>query len=1260
MRALNHVLGIGQVPIPQWPGPLRPAGGPSHAGGLGPARHPARGRSVLVAACLLASGLLAPAAIEVDTIAGGPLVLGGPNFGFADGNSLEESQFHTPFGCALDNAGILYVADRDNGAIRKLDLKANLTRTLVRGLSQPVAIALDREGNLRVACRGDGTVQTFDRFGNLLRGTGGFSRPSAVAADLELGHVYVTELDGAVKRIGPDGTVTTLATGFNNPRGVVVLDHRTLALTEDHAVRRLDLLSLRAEYLAGTNAPGYVDGAGPLARFNRPHHLARAPNGDLLVADRHNHAVRAVDANGLTITLYGVRSNLWSSDFPGWADGSVEFAEAREPVGIAVARNGRVYTTEAFYHIVRTVTVPMLEDPTATNTVATAVITPPGALTNNPVVVTLSSETPGAELWYRLVTDTNDFTLPAPGGRDSVLYDGPFLLARSGTLFVRGFKAGFLSSEIGRADFQFFVANPEILPRGAESNNPVAITLSTATGGAQLRWTIDGSEPTIHSTLYQGPFLLGTNGPLRVKGFRNGFAPSATVSADFRLTVATPEVTPASGTFINTLTVAMSSATPAATLRYTLDGAEPTPASPAYAGPFEIRTNATLKVAGFLDGFVTSPTVTREFRVRVDKPTMTPDQGFFPSGALVTLSVQRPDATIYYTTTGLDPTPNDTPYTGPFKVFSPAGDLRFFRARAFAPNTEPSEIVSGRAVGQNTIGVPRDLVAGIGATVVVPIVANLTTNDVLRTVQFRVEVAPGGAAPALERDLRVLDLSANDFIGVALPTEAGGTARLSHTPYSFGSVRGVSISAVGTNANFVVRDFATVALLAVSIPPSAKVNDSYTIDLLHPSGTSDGQQKLVPLSALARRTISVLNIPYLVGDSALGIFYNAGDFGDGELDNSDVNNAFYASLGVRTPFSFTDVFNAMDVFPEDVTGLAGGDGQIRYLDWQWILRRSLRRDPNNWRRAWAAGGLRWPQRAGLPAAQPLRPASALTALPGNVWYRQALLGADSFSHAQPGSVVGVPIHVNLLPGAALAGLQFRAYVTAEDGAPPLEAAVEFVSAAGVPTPRALTGLPPNEAAVAWDLGAFNPSLVGSNQLGTLRLRVPLGAGPGACYALRFAFADGAPDENTQYDFETRRACVYVLGPAPAWSDPITDEWRIRFFGRVENPLAAPAEDPDGDGFSNLAEYLAGTHPVDAASRLQLLAPEARATGGPPAMAVRWLSAPGKSYIVETTDDLANPRWRVLAEHHSGDGQVAEVLDSDPSVQQKFYRLRLAP
>ena len=77
------------------------------------------------------------------------------------------------------------------------------------------------------------------------------------------------------------------------------------------------------------------------------------------------------------------------------------------------------------------------------------------------------------------------------------------------------------------------------------------------------------------------------------------------------------------------------------------------------------------------------------------------------------------------------------------------------------------------------------------------------------------------------------------------------------------------VSAIGTNSNFGVHNFATVAMLAVTIPSTATVNDSYKIQVVQPSGTSDGQQAPVRLTPLGARSIVVSNISYVVGDSSL-------------------------------------------------------------------------------------------------------------------------------------------------------------------------------------------------------------------------------------------------------------------------------------------------------------------------------------------------------------------------------------------------------
>src|SRR5262245_3865782 len=90
------------------------------------------------------------AAPVVDTLTGGPAQTNPKFFGYVDGLTHESAQFHTPIGLALDSTGsFLFVADRDNNAIRELDLGGNLTYTFATtGINKPVGVALDGIGNV--------------------------------------------------------------------------------------------------------------------------------------------------------------------------------------------------------------------------------------------------------------------------------------------------------------------------------------------------------------------------------------------------------------------------------------------------------------------------------------------------------------------------------------------------------------------------------------------------------------------------------------------------------------------------------------------------------------------------------------------------------------------------------------------------------------------------------------------------------------------------------------------------------------------------------------------------------------------------------------------------------------------------------------------------------------------------------------------------------------------------------------------------------
>lgn len=76
------------------------------------------------------------------------------------------------------------------------------------------------------------------------------------------------------------------------------------------------------------------------------------------------------------------------------------------------------------------------------------------------------------------------------------------------------------------------VAKPTISPSGGVFTGSVEVTLATATPGAEIRYTDDGTEPNASSNLFTGPFTVSTDTTIRAKGFLGG-EKSPEASADF-------------------------------------------------------------------------------------------------------------------------------------------------------------------------------------------------------------------------------------------------------------------------------------------------------------------------------------------------------------------------------------------------------------------------------------------------------------------------------------------------------------------------------------------------------------------------------------------------------------------------------------------------------------------------------------------------------------------------------------------------------
>jgi hypothetical protein len=82
------------------------------------------------------------------------------------------------------------------------------------------------------------------------------------------------------------------------------------------------------------------------------------------------------------------------------------------------------------------------------------------------------------------------------------------------------------------------VATPTISPNGGSFTSSTSVTLQSATSGASIYYTTDGSTPTQSSNLYAGAFTLTSSSTVKAIAFKSGYNPSAQASASF--TIAAP------------------------------------------------------------------------------------------------------------------------------------------------------------------------------------------------------------------------------------------------------------------------------------------------------------------------------------------------------------------------------------------------------------------------------------------------------------------------------------------------------------------------------------------------------------------------------------------------------------------------------------------------------------------------------------------------------------------------------------------------
>jgi len=218
---------------------------------------------------------------------------------------------------------------------------------------------------------------------------------------------------------------------FNAPRGIVITPEGDILIADgvNHAIRRITPDGTVSTF-AGNGDSGFQDGLGTNARFSFPSDLAIDNEGNIFVADTFNHAIRRITPAGEVSTVAGGTS--------GYEDGTVAVARFNVPRGLFISSNGNIIVADALNAAIRS-------------------ITPEGDVTTiagNGVAGFENGDANEARFSFpaNVIEDNNNNILVADAGNHAIRLIKP--TGTVSTLFGNG-TAGFEDGSIAEARFNF-------------------------------------------------------------------------------------------------------------------------------------------------------------------------------------------------------------------------------------------------------------------------------------------------------------------------------------------------------------------------------------------------------------------------------------------------------------------------------------------------------------------------------------------------------------------------------------------------------------------------------------------------------------------------------------------------------------------------------------------------------------------------------------------------------------------------------------
>jgi uncharacterized repeat protein (TIGR03803 family) len=561
--------------------------------------------------------------------------------------------------------------------------------------SEPLAgLLFDSKGNLYGATNGGGANDSGTVFKltptasgpwtetilfsfNDLSSTAGESPQGNLAFDAA-GNLYGT----TYATYAEDGTIFELSPAATPPWTETEL--HIFSGSPDGATPASGLVFDNAGNLYGTTPTGGTIGGGAVYEFIP---AAKAATPTFTPGTGTYTAVQSVEIKDSTpdakiyYTTNGTAPTTSSTEYTGAV--TVDRSETIEAIAVAAGYDDSL-AGAAHY----TIDLPATDRP---------VISPAAGTYTTPKTIAITDATSDAIVYY-----TTSGATPTSA---STKYTAPFKLSASAAVKAIAIASEHAPSSIASAIYTIETpaATPVFSPKAGAYTTSKTITITDATAGATIYYTVNDTIPTTKSTKYTAPFKITATAVVKAIAVATGHGQSATAAAEY--IIETPTATPVfslkAATYTTPKALTITDAIKGAVIYYTTNGKTPTTSSTKYTAAIKVSASETVEAIAIAPLHTASATAKAKYIIETPaaKPVFSPAAGTYNAAQTVAIKSATKGAIIYYTTNGKTPTSASTKYTAAITVSA----SETIKAIAVAPEYDPSIVASAAyTIGNGT------------------------------------------------------------------------------------------------------------------------------------------------------------------------------------------------------------------------------------------------------------------------------------------------------------------------------------------------------------------------------------------------------------------------------------------------------------------------------------------------------------------------------------------------------------------------------